>query len=141
MERLWSRLDASGVCWEWTGALTPKGYGVIWYEGKLWQVHRLSYTLLVGPIPEGHTLDHQCRNTVCADPDHLDPVTQRVNMERGAWGAKWRQRAGIEVCSQGHPFTKENTYTGGGQRDCRICRRAASARYNAKMRLLRQAVG
>lgn len=41
------------------------------------------YELLVGPIPEGLTIDHLCRNTMCVNPDHLEPVTHRENLMRG----------------------------------------------------------
>jgi hypothetical protein len=36
-----------------------------------------------GPIPEGLQLDHLCRNRACVNPDHVQPVTNAVNTQRG----------------------------------------------------------
>lgn len=77
--------------WLWTGALGDHGYGNIKDdEGKQWRVHRLSWTLHVGPIPDGmHVLHKQCciGHTNCANPDHLylgdDADNSRDRMECG----------------------------------------------------------
>ena len=45
--------------------------------------HRLVYTLIKGEIPEGLVLDHGCKNRRCCNTKHLEPVTQKVNVERG----------------------------------------------------------
>jgi hypothetical protein len=76
-------VDPRAGCWVWQLSKNPKGYGSIWHEGKCWAAHRLSYTLLVGPIPEGLQLDHLCRNTSCVNPAHLEPVTNTENQRRG----------------------------------------------------------
>ncbi len=71
-------------CWHWEGRWNSgNGYSKVSYEGKAWMVHRLVYTLMVGPIPEGLVLDHKCRNRACCNPDHLEPVTYKINTERG----------------------------------------------------------
>jgi hypothetical protein len=36
-----------------------------------------------GPIPKGLQLDHLCRQRDCINPDHLEPVTCAVNVQRG----------------------------------------------------------
>jgi hypothetical protein len=43
------------------------------YKGKEWCAHRLIYTLMVGPIPEGTMLLHKslCGESHCVNPDHL----------------------------------------------------------------------
>jgi hypothetical protein len=46
--------------------------------------HRLFYEERYGPIPEGHQLDHLCRQPACVNPAHLEPVTQTENIRRGA---------------------------------------------------------
>lgn len=71
-------------CLLWTGYVSEYGYGVVSFQGKMHRVHRLVYTFLVGPIPEGLTLDH--RRTCpkhCAEPKHLEPVTHVENVLRG----------------------------------------------------------
>lgn len=69
-------------CWEKIGWTTWYGYGQIWWEGRFQYMHRLFYELLVGPIPEGYDVDHLCRNAKCSNPEHMEPVTHRVNLMR-----------------------------------------------------------
>lgn len=71
-------ISASG-CWEWTGAVATTGYGRF---GAGEYVHRLSHEVYKGPIPEGHQVDHLCRNRVCFNPDHIEAVTQEENLRR-----------------------------------------------------------
>lgn len=72
---------ASG-CWEWKYPLS-NGYGVVRHHGKMRGAHRVVYELHRGEIPKGMYLDHLCRNSRCVNPDHLDAVSQRVNVRRG----------------------------------------------------------
>lgn len=75
-------------CWDWKLRPGSDGYGIVclWRNGKSTYVlaHRLSYTLLVGEIPSGYQIDHLCRNRLCVNPAHLEPVTQGDNLRR-AW--------------------------------------------------------
>lgn len=80
------RRTVDGECWIWTGAIRARGangtgepYGGIRYQGRVWLVHRLAYTLAVGPIPAGMMIDHSCRRTLCFRPEHLRPATAREN--------------------------------------------------------------
>jgi hypothetical protein len=84
VEQFWSNVDKkSDECWTWSGA-TQRGYGMLHFEGKTQRAHRVSYTLSIGPIPDGLVIDHLCRNKRCVRPSHLEPVTQSVNVTR-AW--------------------------------------------------------
>jgi hypothetical protein len=69
-------------CWTWTGRFTISGYGVAWHRGGSWRAHRAVYDWLVGPIPDGMTLDHTCRNKRCVNPTHMDLVPPRENLRR-----------------------------------------------------------
>jgi hypothetical protein len=80
----WDRVDASGglfACWDWLGPVERWGYGKSALLGE-WRAHRVAYVALRGPIPEGLTLDHLCRNTLCVNPAHLEPVTNSENVSR-----------------------------------------------------------
>ena len=46
--------------------------------------HRSLLRTLVGPIPEDHDIDHLCGNSLCVDPQHLEPVTPWENRRRAA---------------------------------------------------------
>lgn len=122
--RLFKRVEKQGNygCWTWLGVPSSSGYGGIQVNGRTVKVHRLSYTLLVGPIGEGLTIDHICRNKLCVNPRHLEPVTRRVNTLRGVGPAAVYARR--TACGRGHSFTAENTLIRPNKaRRCRVCRR------------------
>lgn len=108
-------------CWLWIGAVQRLGYGTFWLGGKHFQnAHRFSYERHRGAAP-GLDIDHLCRNTACVNPNHLEAVTHRVNVMRGA-GISVRNAAATH-CVNGHEFTGANTYiTKRGSRFCRKCR-------------------
>lgn len=126
--RMWSRVEHSGDCWLWTGA-TANGYGRIRIGGRSVSTHRAAYELLIGPIPDGLQIDHLCRNKLCCNPAHLEPVTVRENLLRGdTFNAR---NAAKTVCHLGHPLSGDNLYIAVGRRHCRTCRREASRRRRA----------
>ena len=72
-----------GPCWVCTGRLNRNGYGRVCWEGREPVLHRLVWELLIGLIPCGLVLDHLCKVRACCNPDHLEPVTTKVNIHRG----------------------------------------------------------
>lgn len=82
VDRFWARVDKAGKCWEWRGGRNNTGYGTFRAGGGATvTVHRFAYELLVGPIPEGHVVDHMCFNKGCVNPAHLNACTQKQNLE------------------------------------------------------------
>lgn len=103
------------------------GYGALSIFGQRVYAHRFSYELHVGPIPEGLVIDHLCRNRLCVNPDHLEPVTSQENVRRGHEALGVRQYA--THCKNGHEYTPENTLiTVEGWRSCRTCSRERDRR-------------
>jgi hypothetical protein len=92
--RFWFHVvrDPDTECWEWTAARKNGGYGSFFVDGRHLYAHRFAYEMLVGPIPSNLELDHLCRNRGCANPAHLEPVTRRTNVLRGAGPERLRQR-------------------------------------------------
>jgi hypothetical protein len=123
----WKRIlfcTASG-CWEWLGA-PRNGYGALTVGGKTQYAHRLVYELLRGPMAAGLVIDHLCRNTMCCNPMHLEPVTRGENVRRGSAPGVTSVRFAAEThCMKGHKRTPDNTtLTAVGGRRCRVCARA-----------------
>jgi len=70
-------------CWIRKGFLTSTGYTKVRIGGTQKYAHRVMYEQTVGPIPDGLVLDHLCRQTDCICPDHVEAVTDAVNIRRG----------------------------------------------------------
>lgn len=93
-------------CWQWKSLRSGDGYGRVRHQKKDQLAHRVVYELLVGPIPEGLTLDHLCRNRGCVRPAHLEPVTLAENTRRGQGMSARNARK--THCLNGHALTSEN---------------------------------
>jgi hypothetical protein len=120
-------------CIEWIAGTNGAGYGAFfldWASGRNLKAlaHRWSYEYHVGPIPDGLHLDHLCRNTLCVNPDHLEPVTQRENNLRGAGPSA--VHATKTECINHHPLSGDNLIlrSNGRWRDCRECKRQRDRR-------------
>ena len=146
--RLFSRVNKTENCWLWTGnASAGSGkcrYGRMHAGGKEADyVHRISYELFVGPIPDGLTIDHVrgrgCTSRLCVRPDHLEAVPIAVNVMRGdgyfariSRNAKairaglpmdpvvqsWRMKSSLPKteCSRGHSLSGDNLRVGVGSK-------------------------
>lgn len=113
-------IDANG-CWNWTGTKSPKGYALTQVDGVSKRAHRVIYELTNGPVPTGLQLDHLCRNRGCVNPDHLEPVTGKVNVLRGV--GVTAQNAKKTHCHRGHPLSGDNIYPrSNGGRECWECK-------------------
>jgi hypothetical protein len=73
-------------CWVWLRSLDGGGYARTRIDKKTKPVHRVTYELKYGPVPAGLDLDHLCRVRCCINPDHVEPVTRKVNALRGMAG-------------------------------------------------------
>lgn len=124
--RFWSKVSEAGAleCWLWTDCCDKDGYGKFRIGNAHKRAHRVAWEFLRGEIPphpvtgELLVLDHECRNPACVNPYHLDPVTSKVNTQRGVGTRDL-------TCMKGHVRTPENTGVtpGRGHRYCKDCKR------------------
>lgn len=123
-ERFWSHVERRGPeeCWPWTGAQDGHGYGCMMMgrrgiNRRVVKAYRVAYELLIGKVPEGLQLDHLCRNPICVNPKHLEPVTSKENTMRG--NNQTVRQSQQTHCLRGHFLSKEHYYR--GKRQCRPC--------------------
>lgn len=126
-------------CWNWAGHVGKNGYAYASYKGKATTAYRASWEHLVGDIPDGYEIDHLCKNPRCVNPKHLEPVTPMENNMRSTSPASLAAKK--THCSNGHPFSCENTKlilrpNGHYDRRCKTCHRT---RERERQRLIREA--
>ena len=119
-------------CIEWIAGTQGEGYGQFFRgrtvpgeHGKI-AAHRWSYEYHVGPIPAGMEIDHLCRNRLCVNPEHLEPVTSQENISRSHGNGRKTH------CPSGHPYSGDNLRVYRGTRFCRACSRAYHQALRAK---------
>lgn len=127
-----SKILKTDTCWIWQGAKDTHGYGSLNFGKKTQIAHRVVYEALSGKIPKGMSLDHLCRNPICVNPDHLEPVTHKENVLRGV--GPTAINAQKTHCKRGHEFTKDNTrITVVGGRLCRACDKIYKLNWNVRV--------
>lgn len=109
------QIDEKSQCWNWTGGVNKKGYGVIAGEvngrryapkGQALLAHRVSWLIHKGEIPDsdlahGTVVMHTCDNPACVNPDHLrlgtqsDNVIDMIKKGRKVAGA-WQKATGVD---------------------------------------------
>lgn len=110
-------------CWPWLGTTagtkSQAGYfrhTTSRHDPKV-RAPRYAYTTFVTPVPESLDIDHLCRNTLCVNPEHLEPVPHRENM----------RRARLDRCRSGrHDLTDPANVRwdrNGNRRGCIVCHR------------------
>lgn len=128
--RFWRYVELEDViedgCWRWRGSRNQHGYAQFKADKKLIRAHRFAYELMVGPIPEGMTIDHMCHDSAecdgglccphrsCVNPAHMEIATRGENARRAMTGTRqW-------YCKRGHLLDYSS-----GRSMCHICRAAA----------------
>ena len=105
-------------CWQWTGATSREGYGVLRINGKLGSARRAFWEMSVGEIPDGQVLSQRkcapaCVGKSCCNPEHLN-----LKEKRGPSGRR---------CPVGHRLlpskvVQETLASGKVVTRCRRCR-------------------
>ena len=117
--------EPNSGCWIWllssrlSGRTRKIEYGSVSFLGKARAAHIVAWLIFKGEMPHGLLLDHLCRNTLCVNPAHLEPVTNRVNCLRGV--SPFAENARKTHCPMGHAYDEKNTYWHNNKRHCREC--------------------
>lgn len=129
-QRVWSKVDRTGSCWEWQARVGNHGYGEIMMPSGKKLAHRVVWEMEYGEIPDGMLVLHTCDNRRCVRPEHLWLGTNLQNMQDMArkGRAHWSRRT---ECLNGHPRTERN---------CRTCRAESEARHQARRKARSKAV-
>lgn len=131
------KFNEDTFCWEWTGAKSGVGYGMLRKNQKNYTLHRLTYIRFKGDVPQGLEIDHLCRVRHCCNPEHLEAVTRSVNNLRGEVG-KHNQNVKKTHCLRGHPLFGENCYNHpDGSRQCRKCSKMRDEKSRIKRKIKR----
>lgn len=106
------RVLVTADCWFWNGTLMRNGYATFYNGVRRQLVHRYSYELHYGPIPDGMQVDHICHTRNCVNPKHLRAVTPKQNCENlsgpstrsttGIRGVYWAKHARKWLVRVGH---------------------------------------
>jgi len=124
-KRFWAKVEKTDRCWNWTGAIFAKGYGLLGYNGHNFTVHRFSWVIHNGPIPDNKWVLHHCDNPKCVKPEHLYLGTAQDNADDMV--ARGRQRKPAKECKQGHALGGSNLgvtmWRGRAMRRCITCAR------------------
>lgn len=80
-ERLFSKIEKTEECWNWTARLFSSGYGSISINDKTYKVSRVMYELVFGKIKKGLYVLHKCDNKKCVNPEHLFLGNHKDNMK------------------------------------------------------------
>ena len=119
-----------------TYSVASHGYAQVgWQEdGKriVTLCHRVIWSYFRGPIPQGMTVDHMCKNRRCVRLMHLRMIPNLENARRTS-GRDWE----LGQCIQGHDDSIYWRPSGPGRKKgyCSACAAAAKAAYQRRKRL------
>jgi hypothetical protein len=153
LARLYSEVNTldSDSCWNWTGSKVKDGYGAMvrQIDNKKFTifVHRLSWTLQNGEIPDGMVVDHTCHTSdidnckgacehrSCINPAHLRITTFAENLRIKRSNPHTQTNEETGVCHNKLHKWEVGSYTvwKSGKRTCNECRKAQIARKKASL--------
>lgn len=115
-------------CWHSHQKAGPNGYVQATLRAKRFFLHKLSYVIHKGPIPEGLFVLHECDNRRCWNPDHLWLGTISDNkQDEIAKGRNFEKNR--SHCPSGHAYSGDNLWVDSrGFRHCRECKRERDRR-------------
>lgn len=135
IKKFWEKVIVGDGCWGWKDKPFKNGYPYLQVgrSGPKKKASRVSFFIKNKYLPE--VVRHTCDNTVCTNPEHLVPGTQRDNIgDRRERGRAKNQNTEKKYCIRGHEFDFYNTYyhVKSGQRRCKKCAALRAERWRSK---------
>ncbi len=76
-------VDPETGCYVWNRARQTRGYGAVWFRGRVHLAHRVAWFLANDSWPDpSRVVDHVCNNKACVNPDHLRELSNSLNIRR-----------------------------------------------------------
>lgn len=112
MELMKKKIDTTGECHVWKGALTPDGYPRVNRQGNAnRRGRRYWYEQHFGSIPEGLVVRHKCDNPLCLNIDHLELGTVEDNVQDRNIRGRTNNHCSQNLINEVHRLrAEENTY-------------------------------
>jgi hypothetical protein len=123
-----------------------QGYVLKFYEGRYQGLHRISWSILNGPIPKGMHIDHSCHNEAlangtcqggksckhraCVNPAHLRLISHLENVQAGG-----RPLGNNTHCVNGHLVADNLAHRPSGKAYCLTCRKESSVTAMARAKV------
>lgn len=127
-------LDEATGCHISTYSTASHGYAQVgWKETSSMRgttAHRAAWTAANGPIPEGMTVDHMCKQRRCVNVEHLRLLSNYENARR-THDRDWK----MGHCINGHPNSLLREFSNGAKPPrvkCGQCHKDVQRRYQAK---------
>lgn len=103
-----------------TYSVGGSGYAQVgWQDGPgriVMSCHRLAWIVTHGPIPDGMTVDHLCKERRCVNVDHMRLLSNFENARR-TYGRDWP----LGECARGHSNEHLGPINAGAQMGCTLC--------------------
>jgi len=84
VSRFWRNVDVRSdvECWPWRGDSRRDGYGVFYFDGRMWGAHELALSFSTGEKRHPSLITcHSCDNPTCCNPSHLRFDTPQANVD------------------------------------------------------------